>query len=686
MLPLPAHDLKDYDKLPRRLQDDPVYRRHARDWQTYHTRYVTPRRFRDALRPSRDALQISPAGKNKGEDEVAKGVEAHSMKSHIPRVVLIVFFAALLATPMALKRFKTGGVAVPNNVTGDAAGVMRRYGFHLQEVSKSAGIDFTHQAPKLDPQLEPIMPQIASMGAGVAVGDFDRDGWQDIYVTNSGEGSLNHLYRNKGDGSFENVAAKMGAADLNKSGTGVSMGAVWGDYDNDGWEDLFVYKWGRPELLRNNGGKSFSRVTERAGLPQWVNANSAVWLDFDRDGKLDLFVGGYYPDNVDLWKLKNTLIMPDSFEYATNGGGKYLLRGRGDGTFQDVSEERGVKSNRWALSAIAADLRETGYPDLFVANDYGYSELFANQKGRGFRDMRQETLYWDKLGTGPKSGMNASVGDISNSGRFAIYVSNITEASILNQRNNLWVPREGTSGDKLRYDNLADQMGVGDGGWSFGAQFGDLNNDGTLDLYLTNGYISADKDRSYWYDYSKISGGNSAIIADAKHWPPMKGQSLSGFQRKRVWLNDGAGKFSDVAQAVGASDLHDGRAVAMADLWNRGVLDVLVANQKGPLLLYKNTVAPENKWIEFALEGKPGKSNRSAIGAQVRVFWNGRQQLQEVAGASGFCAQNGRRLHFGLGTNPRLEKVTVRWPSGTLQTLTPAQLKLGEINTLKEAA
>ena len=241
-------------------------------------------------------------------------------------------------------------------------------------------------------------------------------------------------------------------------------------------------------------------------------------------------------------------------------------------------------------------------------------------------------------------------------GRYAVYVSNISEEGVLIQGNNLWVPKEGTSGRcELKYENLARELGVEIGGWSFGAQFGDLNNDGTLDLYLTNGYVSLDRNKSYWYDFSKIAGGHSMIINDAKNWPAMEGRSLSGYQAKQLWLNDGAGKFVNVAQAVGVTDTYDGRAVALADLWNRGVLDVVVANERGPLLIYKNTVTPENKWIEFELEGTA--SNRSAIGAQVTLFWNGQQQVQEVSGGSGFAAQNQRRLHFGLGKCPQIEKV-----------------------------
>ena len=147
----------------------------------------------------------------------------------------------------------------------------------------------------------------------------------------------------------------------------------------------------------------------------------------------------------------------------------------------------------------------------------------------------------------------------------------------------------------------------------------------------------------------------------------MDGRSLSGYQPKRVWLNDGTGKFVNVAQAVGVSDVYDGRSVALVDLWNRGVLDVVVANQRGPLLIYKNTVAPQNKWIDFELEGSA--SNRSAIGAEVRVFWDKREQVQQISGGSGFCAQNQRRLHFGLGSNPHIEKIEIRWPSGKVQKL-----------------
>jgi hypothetical protein len=598
------------------------------------------------------------------------------MKSRpIAKVILIVVFVGLIALPIILRRVSRR--QQQNLATTDAQSANARYGVYFQEVSRQIGINFTHQAPKLDSKLDHIMPQVASMGAAVSIVDFDRDGFPDIYVTNSGEGSKNALYHNEQNGQFKDVANELGIADVNQASSGVSMGAVWGDYDNDGFEDLFLYKWGKPELFHNEGGKSFTRVTDKAGFPTWVNANTAIWFDYDADGKLDLFLGGYYPEDVDLWHLKNTRMMPESFEYAQNGGRKYLFHNLGNGSFEEVSQKLGINTRRWALAAVAADLRGTGRPDLFIANDYGISELYVND-GKQFREVGKEA----GVGFSPKSGMNAAVGDVLNSGKYAIYVSNISEEGVLIQGNNLWVPKESVTGDAVQYDNLARDMDVEIGGWSFGAQFGDLNNDGNLDLYLVNGYVSADRNKNYWYDFSKITGGNSTIISDAANWPPMEGRSLSGYQQKKVWLNDGSGKFVNVATAVGVNDNNDGRSVALVDLWNRGILEVVVAKQKGPLLVYKKTAATDNKWIDFQLEGSA--TNRSAIGAQVKLFWNGKQQIQSVSGGSGFCAQNDRRLHFGLGKNPNVEKAEIRWSSGKVQVIDKPLVN--DINKVKEPA
>jgi hypothetical protein len=587
-----------------------------------------------------------------------------SGRQRIAWVIWTVQFVAALVAVSVLN-----GRAAVTSRPSDTASVAR-YGFQLEQVNARAGIDFTHQGPTFDARLEHIMPQVASTGASVTIVDFDGDGWLDFYATTSNQGGLNRLYRNKGDGTFVDVAAAVGLADVNRADIGVSMGAVWGDYDNDGFEDLLLYRYGRPELFHNRGGQSFEAMTDRANLPRWVNANAATWLDFDRDGRLDLFIAGYFDERIDLWHLQTTRIMPESFEYANNGGRKYLLRNRGDGSFEDVTERMGIGSRRWTLAVAAGDLRGTGYPDLFLANDYGVPELYANEAGKRFVEVGRET----GLGATPKSGMNASFGDVFNDGRLAIYKTNISEPGVLVQGNDLWLPMK-SGGDAIpKYENLASSLGVDLGGWSWGAQFGDLNNDGNQDLYLVNGYISAGERSSYWYDFAEIAVGHSAIIGDAKNWPAMRGRSLSGYQRKRVWLNDGLGRFTEVAQVVGASDSYDGRAIALADFGNRGVLDVIVANQRGPLLMYRNQVAPGRHWIQFALDGV--RSNRSAIGARVEVHWDGHRQVQEVTAASGFAAQNQRRLHFGLGSSMAIDRVIIRWPSGLLQTIEHPQIDL----------
>ena len=581
------------------------------------------------------------------------------------RGVLGLIFVGLLAAPLLIQQWSSGAASTG---TGREA-ALERHGFALENVAREAGIDFAHQTPDLDSSLTHIMPEVAQTGASVSVADVDQDGRADLYVTNSKRGTHNALYRNQGDGTFADVAPEMGVAALNRPETGTSMGSVWGDYDNDGDEDLFVYKWGRSVLFRNDGEEGFERVTDRLdGLPGWMNANAAVWLDINRDGHLDLFVGGFYAGDVNLWDLESTRMMPESYEYATNGGRNYLFLNRGNGTFREVATEWGLTGTRWTLTAVASDLNGSGYPDLFIANDFGADQLFINEQGDRFRDASRAS----GVGTVPKSGMNASMGDVMNQGTQALYVSNLTEEGVLVQGNNLWMADSVSSGGTPAFENLAGTMGVAKAGWSYGAQFGDLNNDGWQDLFVVNGFYSGTTRDSYWYDFSKIAGGYKNIIEDASNWPAMEGRSLSGHQQTRIWLNDRAGQFQNVAPAVGGASTHDGRAVALADFRNRGVLGAVVANQRGPVELYRNTVAPARDWIAFDLEGT--ESNRSAIGARVMLHWtdaqgNAHRQIQEVHGGSGFGSQNQRRPHFGLGPDPTVEKAVVHWPLGTTQPL-----------------
>ena len=569
------------------------------------------------------------------------------------RPALTALFIILLATPFVLDRW----LARDSDET-----VAGRYGFRLTDATAEAGIEFMHAKPALDPALDPIMPHLTALGASVSVMDYDNDGWQDLYATRSRKGAPNAMYRNLGDGGFEEVAGEVGLADVNDSG-GVSMGSVWGDFDNDGFEDVFVYRWGRQRLFRNQGGSAFSDVTGEAGLDRWMNANSAVWTDVDRDGLIDLYVGGYFSEVHDLWQVTTTKIMQESFEYANNGGRNYLFLNRGNGRFEDVTDAYGVDCTRWTMSVGAADLNGDGWPDLYLANDYGPEVLFINMEGKRFEQLAGATLEETS-----KSGMNVAFGDLYNDGRADVYVTNISKRGYLFQGNNL---RRNLIAENGRMINIAEGE-IADAGWAWGAQFGDLNNDGSVDLFVTNGFVSADPDKDYWYEMSRVAMGNNNIFQDVRNWAPMGDQSLSGYERSRLYLNDGAGRFYDVAEAVGVNDRYDGRGVALADLFNRGALDVVVANQDGPLVLYRNDVEPGNAWISFELKG--ARSNASAIGAEVRVFLDGRQQLQVVTAGAGFAAQSQRRRHFGLGDATEIERVEIRWPSGTVQTLEDPEL------------
>lgn len=552
-------------------------------------------------------------------------------------------------------------------------------GVRFREVAGASGISFRHQPTRVDPKVANLAPHLIAVGAAVSVVDADVDGLPDLYAVTSADHQPNALWRNQGDGSFEDVAARAGVADLNRDGHGASMGSTWADIDNDGDPDAYLYKWGHPQLLRNDlgaGGElAFTDITEVAGVDRWMSSHGATFLDRDLDGDLDLYVTGYFPEEHDLWDLKSTRIMHDSFEFSHNGGKNYLYDGDGRGGFVDVTDAAGLDSTLWTYAVVAADFDRDGWPDLYVANDYGPEELLRNRDGRTF--ARVDGIGLEKES---KSGMCVTLGDVSNEARPAVYVTNISKAGYLFQGNNLRVSEldEGRGMEQIAKGQVADC------GWAWGAQFGDLDNNGYQDLVVVNGFISASKERDYWYQMSKIGLANEAVIVDAAKWPPLDDRSLSGYERTRVLLNltGDESSFVEVGLRVGVSDLNDGRAVARLDLDDDGLLDLVVANQNGPLLLYRNETDNHAAWVGFRLQGT--QSNRDALGAEVIVTFREGRQLQIVTAACGFSSQNDRRLHFGLGKDPGDFQVHVRWPSGITQDL--SGLAPGQYHTLMEPA
>lgn len=645
------------------------------------------------------------------------------------QAIVLVLFAALLAVPWLLRQADGGWNGSDASTPADAGQAreqaLARYGVHFREISAEVGADFTHQRCPVDPALEHIAPQIAAMGASVSLADVDRDGRQDFYLTNSAFGEPNHLYLQQPDGTFREAAEAYGVADLNLPGEGASMGSVWADVDNDGYEDLLVYRYGRPALFMNREGRRFEPFDGPADFPDWINSNAAVWLDYDADGYVDLFLTGYFHEQVDIWDLETTRMMPDSYEYATNGGRNVLLRNVEGKAFVDVTERVGLDTRLWTLAATAVDLDGSGFPDLVLANDYGVDELFLNVGGAFFIPAGEAS----GIGFIPKSGMSVTAADFYNQGTHALYITNISEAGVLMQGNNLWVETEREPVDPAqlrrvaerlgfegpdaavgegtgstldwreasravrvpRYLNTATDAGVEIGLWGYAGAAADLDNNGYQDLYVANGFYSATPGTDYWYDYAKVVGANRNVIIDAVNWPAMEERTFSGYQRNRLWLNDGAGRFREVSDAVGAGLSLDSRAVAFADLYGDGALDALVASQHGPFRLYRGEVAPGRRWIAIELEGT--RSNRSAIGATVTVWWTmadgtPQRQVRHVSGGESFSSQSSRRLHIGLGqwtpeaADPAVDSVRIAWPSGRMQTL--RELPAGRLHRIVE--
>jgi hypothetical protein len=394
----------------------------------------------------------------------------------------------------------------------------------------------------------------------------------------------------------------------------------------------------------------------------WINSHDGLLLDVDRDGLVDLFLGGYFREEVNLWQVTDTRIMQDSFEFSRNGGRNRLFKNLGGGRFEDVSEAYGIGGDRWTYASAAADFDGDGWQDLYVANDYGAEELLLNQRGERFVAAEVD------LDRQSKSGMSASLGDIGNEGHLAVYVTNISQPGFLFQGNN------------LRINRLADRGALVDGpegpvrncGWAWGSAFGDLDNDGWQDLVVVNGFISADRERDYWYDMGKVAGGNGAVFADALNWPPFEGRSLSGYERTRVLKNRRGRSFVEVGGDVGITDVCDGRGVVLADMDGDGRLDMVVANQNGPLLVYRNVPPPAADgahWLAVDLvpDRGPGASNPDAAGAHVLARYGEHTQLRVVVLGGGFSSQGPRRVHFGLGGEERVKELEVRWPSGRVQ-------------------
>ncbi|HET9265797.1 MAG TPA: CRTAC1 family protein [Vicinamibacterales bacterium] len=502
---------------------------------------------------------------------------------------------------------------------------------------------------------------LETTGCGVAVLDYDADGWLDVLLVNgsilegfpSGSAPTNHLYRNKRDGTFEDVTDKAGLA---QSGWG--QAACAGDYDNDGYDDLFVTYWGQNRLYRNRTDGTFEDVTGAAGLqtskPRW--GAGCAFIDYDRDGRLDLFAANYI--DFDLASAP----VPDSGLCRYKGipvacgppglpGGKNVLyRNTGSGTFEDVSDRTGITRARgtYALGVSTLDFNDDGWSDLYVANDSNPSALYLNNTDGSFKDIGVEAGCAYSQDGKPQAGMGIAVGDYDRNGTMDLFKTNFAgDTSTLYANNG-----KGYCDDRT----FAGGIGLNTRWLGWGVGFLDLDRDGWLDLFLVNGHVYPEVERL------KTEAGYK--------------------QRKVVYRNLGQGRFADITERLGppVTSPAAGRGAAFADLDNDGDIDVIVNNVHAAPDLFRLESPPGTHWLTVKLVGT--RSNRSAIGARVRLVGAGGVQVQEVRGGGSYYSQNDLRVTFGLGGSTSVERVEVRWPNGLEERWD--DIEIDRIVTLKE--
>ncbi|TBR17542.1 CRTAC1 family protein, partial [bacterium] len=539
--------------------------------------------------------------------------------------------------------------------------------FDLVDVTAQVGLRFTHKKGIYPAALANIGPWLASIGAASAVTDFDGDGRMDLYFTSTATGSLNSLYRNNGDGTFSDVAAKAGLADVNTPQG--SLRPLFFDFDLDGDPDLVLTTQYCTRVFRNKGDGTFEETTAAAGIAHCGLAYASNALDLDGDGDLDLVIGDYFPQ-VDLQVPSRFDFMQNSLTTADNGGEVLLYENDGTGRFKPFKDNLGVKTDGWAQAVGVWDVDGDGRSDLYLAVDYNNDHLYLNKGGPRLVDAssRLENKY-------SRNGMNSEFADLEGDGRPSVYVTHIYEPPYKLGGNTLWTFDKGLGPARER----AKDLGVAACGWAWGAKFADFDSDGFQDLVVTNGYISQNPDKNYWYRMSVLAAASRAVMADARNWPPIEDYSMSGFQRKCVYRNV-AGHFELVTHETGMKeDVGDGRGLAVVDPFDEGSPSLLATYIGGPARLWRAVPKAGNAWVGFKLLGK---RPRDAWGAAVTVTGGGRVQRREVEPGNSFMSQSDPRLLFGLGPGGKAEDVTVRWPSGKVQKLGP--LAAGRYHTLQE--
>jgi enediyne biosynthesis protein E4 len=540
---------------------------------------------------------------------------------------------------------------------------------HFTDIAQKAGL----RDPVVFGGVDTKKYIIETTGTGVAIFDYDNDGWPDIFVVNgttlendrlSAKPPTSHLYHNNHDGTFTDVTQKAGLTH-----TGWGQGVCVGDYDNDGWEDLYVTYYGKNVLYHNNGDGTFTDVSEKAGVAGSGKAwgNGCAFVDYDRDGHLDLMVANYVDFDLAtapapgdratcMWKGVAVMCGPQGLPPAKN----ILYRNRGDGTFEDVSAKTHIDKadGHYSLSVSTLDYDDDGWPDIFVACDSTASILYHNNRDGTFSDVAIVAGAAFNEDGRAQAGMGSSVADYNGDGKLDIFKTNFSDDTATLYRNN----GNGT------FDDVTYQAGLGLNtrylGW--GAAFFDFDNDGWPDLLLVNGHV----------------------------YPEVDSQHLgSTFQEPRIlYHNNGNGTFSDISADAGPgiTTPASSRGVAIGDLWNDGRQSAVISNMNAAPSLLVNDVRNANHWIAFHLIGTsyahPQKqawaSSRDALGARITMKAGSRIFVNEVRSGSSYDSNSDMRVHFGLGSLSKLDSIEVRWPSGLVEHFD--NLAVDKIHTLKE--